>query len=71
MFEPLRDAIRRTVWWYREADLFSLPNRLGGCIRDPVRLSEFKRWHWMGCERIVVMESSLMLEIIWVGSVRL
>ena len=48
MFEPLRDAIRDVFWPSlfggsideREADLFSIPTRLGGMgVRDPVKLS--------------------------------
>ena len=68
LFEPLRDAIRRTFWPClfggavddREADLFSLPTRFGGLgIRDPVRLSECSfQASRMGCERIVEFMSN-------------
>ena len=48
IFEPLRNVIRSVFWPClfggpvddREADLFSLPTRLGGLgVRDPVRMS--------------------------------
>ena len=68
LFEPLRDAIRRTFWPClfggavddREADLFSLSTRLGGLgIRDPVRLSECSfQASRMGCERLVEFMSN-------------
>ena len=63
LFDPLREAIRRTFWPCLlgsavndvEADLFSLPVKYGGLgVRDPVGLSDLSyQASKMGCEKIV------------------